>query len=176
MTDQLKESLSAFMDGELHDSHQLLDQLKKDADLRAAWCRYHVIHDVLKQRYEPKAHTLAMRVSAALDNEPALLAPHKIHASSHSKRRMIGWSVAASVLFVSVLWVGQRALTSDDDNQELVAFNQDGQMSAEAETSLSDYIANHNEYSVSTQMQGMLPYTRLVSYTPSQQLASNRAE
>lgn len=176
MTDQLKESLSAFMDGELPESRQLLDRLKNDAELRAAWGRYHVIHDVLKQRFEPKAHSLAGRVSSALENEPALLAPKPIHSPSHNKRRLIGWSVAASVLFVSVLWLGQRTLTPDEDNQELVALNQDGQMTAEAEQTLSDYIANHNEYSVSTQMQGMLAYTRLVSYSPSQQQTANRVE
>jgi hypothetical protein len=40
---------------------------------------------------------------------------------------------------------------------------------------LSGYLVNHNEYSVSGQMQGVLPYMRIVSETPGKRVIVRRA-
>ena len=40
-----------------------------------------------------------------------------------------------------------------------------------AENKLNSYIVSHNEYSASSRIKGMLPYTRIVSYTQGQGFA-----
>ncbi|MBI3561345.1 MAG: sigma-E factor negative regulatory protein [Gammaproteobacteria bacterium] len=179
MTDTNNELLSVLMDGELTDDfRQVLQQFKTDSHLRSKWAHYHLIRDTLKQRHLPQATTLSERVTNALADEPVLLAPFVRRHVTKQTRRLVGWSVAASVLLAAVVWVGQQTIsgTNDDTSQELVAFNQEGQVTPEVEQTLSDYIVNHNEYSASARMQGMLPYTRLVSYTASQDHTSNRVE
>lgn len=174
MSEQIKELMSAFMDGELDDSGSLLDQLKVDSDLRATWSRYHVIRDSLQQRHLPAASILAARVAAALEQEPVLLAPLNKRNSKKPLHRAIGWAAAASILLITGLWFTQTiSFTGEGDNGfELTP----PQATAEVEQTLSDYIVNHNEYSASTKMQGMLPYTRLISYVPTQQSSVERVE
>lgn len=178
MSEQIKELMSAFMDGELDNSGSLLDQLKVDSELRATWSRYHVIRDSLQQRHLPAASVLAARVAAALEQEPVLLAPMHKRNSKKSSRRAIGWATAASILLIMGLWFTQTiSFTGEGGNGfELSSSGQPPQVTAEVEQTLSDYIVNHNEYSASTKMQGMLPYTRLISYVPTQQASVERVE
>lgn len=176
MNDQQTELLSAFMAGEFNSAEASADQLKLDAEFAHAWSRYHLIRDVMKNRHSQQATILSKRISEALQAEPTLLAPrHKQRISRHTGQ-LIGWSVAASLMLVTAIWFSQRVLPGDEEGVGLTAFNQDGQTTAEVEQTLSDYIVNHNEYSASAKMQGMLPYTRLISYSSAQQQTGNRIE
>lgn len=176
MTDDIKESLSAFMDSELEDHQTVLDQLKTDDELRATWARYHVIRDAMQQRHLAAASVISHRVSLAMANEPVLLAPRKL-THAHYRKRAAGWAIAASLLLVSTLWFAQSDYFGAEVDSNGFAINTSSpQVSAEAEQALSDYLVNHNEYSASGRMQGMLPYTRIVSYTPANQAAAERIE
>jgi hypothetical protein len=44
------------------------------------------------------------------------------------------------------------------------------------QSKLSSYLVNHNEYSVTAKMQGMLPYMRIVSVTPSERIVARTNE
>ena len=50
MSEQLKESLSAVMDGEADEFEirRVLDEATSDAELRGVWERYHLIGSVLR--------------------------------------------------------------------------------------------------------------------------------
>ena len=178
MSEEKKELMSAFMDGELADSRALLDQLKTDNDMCATWSRYHVIRDSLQHRYLPAASVLTARVAAALEQEPVIFAPINLRHRRKPSIRSVSWAAAASVLLIMTFWFTQSiTITGDNSNgYELTANGQTPQVTAEIEQSLSDYILNHNEYSASTKMQGLLPYTRLVSYEPTQQASMERVE
>jgi sigma-E factor negative regulatory protein RseA len=178
MSEQMKELMSAFMDGELDEHHTVLEQLKTDDELHAAWSRYHVIRDSLKQRYLPAASVIASRVATALEKEPVIIAPYHKKHNRKQPSRAIGWAAAASVLLITALWLTQTVSFTGDNNNgfELTSSGQTLQASAEVEQTLSDYIVNHNEYSASSKMQGMLPYTRLVSYVPAQQSGTERVD
>jgi len=176
MKNELKESLSAFMDGEATAQQALFEQFKVNAAMRHTWARYHLIRDVMKHRHVSQATVLSQRVAQALQDEPILFAPqHKRRITRHTGQ-LIGWSVAASLMLVTAIWFSQRTLSVDEEAVGLTAFNQEGQATAEVEQTLSDYIVSHNEYSASAKMQGMLPYTRLISYSSTQQQAGNRIE
>ena len=176
MNDQLKETLSAFMDGEQPAQQALFEQFKHNAEIRDTWAHYHLIRDVMKHRHQPQATGLSHRVAQALQAEPTVFVPRrKRHLSRHTGQ-LVGWSVAASLMLVTAIWFSQRTSPVEDEGVGLTAFNQDGQPTAEVEQTLSDYIVNHNEYSASAKMQGMLPYTRLISYSSAQQQAGNRIE
>ncbi len=178
MSEQMKELTSAFMDGELDDAQAFLDQLKVDDDLRATWSRYHAIRDSLHHRYLPGVSVLAARVAAALEQEPVLLMPLNKRHNKKPASHALGWAAAASVVLIMALWFTQTiSITGDNGNIfEITSNGQPPQATAEVEQTLSDYIVNHNEYSASTKMQGMLPYTRLVSYEPAQQAGAERVE
>ncbi|WP_158770845.1 sigma-E factor negative regulatory protein [Paraglaciecola sp. L1A13] len=71
------ENLSALVDGELHDE-QLLDAIKSDAELADKWQSYHLIRDGLRKEMAPQINfDIAANVAAALESEPAILAPKK---------------------------------------------------------------------------------------------------
>ncbi len=87
MTEQLKQSLSAVVDGEADafELRRVLDELEHDAELRATWSRYHLIGSVI--RGERSAATsvvaralerrvpIAIRADASAANTPDAFAP-----------------------------------------------------------------------------------------------------
>ncbi|MFM7119618.1 MAG: sigma-E factor negative regulatory protein, partial [Gammaproteobacteria bacterium] len=72
MTEQLKQSLSAVIDGEADafELRRVLDELDRDADLRATWSRYHLIGSVIRgertARTGAVARALERRVPIAI--------------------------------------------------------------------------------------------------------------
>jgi len=72
---QQQEKMSAFMDGELDDS-SIIDTIKQDAELQAKWQRYHVMRGVMRKEMHVAPNLdIASSVAAALDAEPAIVAP-----------------------------------------------------------------------------------------------------
>ncbi|QKT02405.1 sigma-E factor negative regulatory protein [Ectothiorhodospiraceae bacterium 2226] len=177
MSKEDREHISALVDGQVdaREEQSLLDRLGKDAELRAAWGRYHLIGDALRNDLPVAVDTgIAARVSAALEQEPAILAPRR-RILQHPKRAA-GLAVAASVLGVAVL-VGLPQSPEEAGFEPVVAAtapsgSASGQLVSEVprwdrgqpmiESRLNSYVVNHNEYSASTGMQGMLPYMRIV--------------
>ncbi len=110
MSEDIKEQLSALMDGELSRDERafLLRRLEHDAELRATWARMHLARDVLTHR--PGASPtvdLADRIMGALAAEDA--APRATAAKSQRWRPWIGAAIAASVAMVAVLSITPRS-------------------------------------------------------------------
>ncbi|MFO8025642.1 sigma-E factor negative regulatory protein [Thiohalophilus sp.] len=186
MSNNSDETLSAFMDDEYHS--QVLESLKQDSEVRARWTRYHLIRDVLSGHSQSvPAPDFADRVSAALQKEPTTLRPAARRIGEGFRRQVAGLAIAATVATVAVLTVQQGNPGDIPAPQMTVASTQTGSeeylavsgnpapsqqpIDSEVQSKLSSYLVNHNEYSISSRMQGMLPYMRIVSVTPSQRVA-----
>jgi sigma-E factor negative regulatory protein RseA len=185
-----KERISALLDGELPEGEAAgcLDRLTRDADLRSAWGRYHLIGDAL--RGEPLSLPvggLAERVSAALEREPAILAAPARRASKPKGRPewlrpLAGAAIAASVAVVTL--VSYPYLVGDGQAPTSAAVvkataappplavryaNHAGthwknRQRPEVESRLNRYLVDHNEYAAPAGMTGVLPYASFVSY------------
>lgn len=179
--------LSALMDGELHDVDKGLEQLAKDKEMQDVWRRYHLARDVMKgQTSDFPALDISAVVSESLKNEPVILTPLWRRLSPrYVMKQAAGLAVAAAVGTIAVLSVQQTQLVSSDNNtlanagagtyqvaqQPLrirqVSFTTRKKLDAAVESKLSGYLVNHNEFSTSTRVSGVMPYTRIVSFVPS---------
>lgn len=186
MSNNSDEKLSAFMDDEYHP--EVLESLKQDTEARARWTRYHLIRDVLSGHSQTvPSPDFADRVSAALQEEPTILRPAARRFGQGLRRQVAGLAIAATVATVAVLTVQQdnpgnnltqqpSIASAQSGNDEYLAVSENTSPSqqpidSEVQSKLSSYLVNHNEYSISSRMQGMLPYMRIVSVTPSQRVA-----
>jgi len=100
------EQISALVDGELdeHDRHAAVDVLLDSDDIRNTWGRYHLIRDSLTRNLPSGLDSdFSSRVMQALENEPTVLAPPRVHSTLG--RRLAGLAVAASVAAVAVMGV-----------------------------------------------------------------------
>ncbi|MFU8837563.1 MAG: sigma-E factor negative regulatory protein [Thiohalomonadaceae bacterium] len=177
------EWLSALADDELHggELQRRLDSLMRDDGLRRRWANYHAIREALHGDSQlALGSQLQQRVSAALSNEPVVLAPRRL--PRNWVRHVAGLAVAASVTGVAI--VGVQALNQPASLPAAVPIlaSQAPAVQAVAQAErlpnplgqqvrndhLAPYLVNHNEYSSSTNMQGMLPYVRIVSHGPNQ--------
>ena len=178
MTTENREWLSALADNELHgrELQRGLDALLQDPALRQRWAHYHAIHEAMHGGSSLELGSrLQQRVSAALAQEPTVLAPRR--KPQGWVRQAAGLAVAASVTGVAIL--GIQHLNQDPAAPgivpTLVASQNQAVNVAQAESpsaprewqysdQLAPYLVNHNEYSSSTNMHGMLPYVRIVGH------------
>jgi sigma-E factor negative regulatory protein RseA len=114
MSDQIREQVSAFLDGELPsaESELLLKRLMRDADLRASFGRYASIGETLRGASRaPLSRGFATRVNRAIDGEPASAIPPGMRPA-HGRwwRPVAGAAVAAGVAAVAVVALQQRAV------------------------------------------------------------------
>lgn len=182
--------LSALMDGELHDSDKGLEQLAKDPEMQDVWLRYHLARDVMKgQLSDFPALDVSKAVSQSLKGEPVILTPVWRRLSPrYVMKQAAGLAVAAAVGTIAVLSVQQTQLVSSD-NQTLanannipttiqaashmhsgkirqVSFTTRKKLDEAVESKLSGYLVNHNEFSTSIRVSGVMPYSRIVSFVP----------
>jgi sigma-E factor negative regulatory protein RseA len=170
------EKISALMDGELdgHEAHQAMLRLNDTGEAREVWATYHLIGDAMRGEAMP-AFDVAQRVTAAMNNEPTVLAPR---ASSRVSRPFTyALSAAASISAVAVVgWMAfstghvtnppvemARAIPAAPVAQavpeaQLVSSPSDGQM--------NEYLLAHQGVSPSTSLQGVAPYIRTISIEP----------
>lgn len=115
MTERLRESLSAVLDGEANELEleRILTQIDEDSDLRQTWIRYTAIHSVNAQSISPD---LSMDISnsvrqAILQDSPA------VGQSTTTVQRILkpfaSFAVAASVAATVVLGGQQLAQIGD---------------------------------------------------------------
>jgi sigma-E factor negative regulatory protein RseA len=113
MSEQIREQVSAFLDGELPSSETelLLKRLTRDAELRESFGCYALIGESLRGSSRvPLTRGFAGRVNRAIDGEPASATLAAMHVSRPRWWRPIaGAAVAASVAAVAVLALQQRA-------------------------------------------------------------------
>ncbi len=107
MTKNIREQISALLDDELsqQERSQIVEQMSEQKQLRDKWDRYNLISDVIRgdagERVSP---SLADRVRAQVDNEPAILAaPKPVNTAPAWARPVAGTALAASVAVLAVI-------------------------------------------------------------------------
>src|SRR5215813_5014057 len=115
MSEQIREQVSAFLDGELPSSETelLLKRLTRDAELRESFGRYALIGEALRGTSHPAlSKTFAERVNRAIDGEPAALpAAEPALIAPRWWRPFAGAAVVAGVAAVAVVALQQRAIS-----------------------------------------------------------------
>src|SRR5579864_1249501 len=115
MSEQIREQVSAFLDGELPDTETdlLLKRLTRDGDLRESFGRYALIGEALRGGgSQILTRGFAARVNLAIDGEPAQAAAHVQPAhASRWWRPIAGVTVAAGVAAVAIVALQQRAIS-----------------------------------------------------------------
>ena len=115
MSEQIREQVSAFLDGELPNTETelLLKRLTRDGELRESFGRYALIGEALRGA---GSHILtrgfASRVNLAIDGEPVEVPGHAHQArASRWWRPLAGVTVAAGVATVAIVALQQRAIS-----------------------------------------------------------------
>lgn len=187
------DKLSTLMDGELsnqNEQEKCLDQLAKEKEMQDVWRRYHLARDVMKgQLSDFPVLDISESVSQSLKDEPAILTPVWRRLSPrYVMKQAAGLAVAAAVGTVAVLSVQQTQLVSSDSQTiananntpatiqvasqmqpgqiRQVSFTTRQKLDEAVESKLSGYLVNHNEFSTSTRVSGVMPYSRIVSFVP----------
>jgi sigma-E factor negative regulatory protein RseA len=119
MSEQIREQVSAFLDGELPGSETelLLKRLMRDAVLRESFGRYALIGEALRlagrgAERSSLSRGFAAGVNAAIDGEAVPAAPIPMHARGPRWWRPVtGAAVAAGVAAVAVVALQQRAVS-----------------------------------------------------------------
>ena len=118
MSEQLKESLSAVMDGEADEFEirRVLDEAAADAALRGVWDRYHLVGSVLRGEGRTVvagslsrsfwARVDASDGGAGIDAVADALEPAAAAQPSHWGQRLVGVAVAAGVAAAVVVGFG----------------------------------------------------------------------
>jgi sigma-E factor negative regulatory protein RseA len=113
MSEQIREQVSAFLDGELPSSETelLLKRLTRDAELRESFGRYGLIGEAVRgaaQTHLTKG--FSARVNRAIDGEP-LVAVDAARPAGAARwwRPLAGAAVAAGVAAIAVVALQQRA-------------------------------------------------------------------
>jgi sigma-E factor negative regulatory protein RseA len=114
MSEQIREQVSAFLDGELHDSEMelLLKRLSRDAELRERFGRYALIGEACRgTRTGHLTRSFAARVNRVIDGEPLVPGALVGVAGARWWRPVAGSVAAAAVAVVAVFALQQRANT-----------------------------------------------------------------
>jgi sigma-E factor negative regulatory protein RseA len=115
MSEQIREQVSAFLDGELPSSETelLLKRLTRDGELRESFGRYALIGEAMRgSGSQILTQSFASRVNLAIDGEPPA-APIAVSAVRERRwwRPLAGVSVAAGVAAVAIVALQQRAIS-----------------------------------------------------------------
>jgi sigma-E factor negative regulatory protein RseA len=114
MSEQIREQVSAFLDGELPGSETelLLKRLTRDPELRQSFGRYALIGETLRGASSVSLSlTFAARVNRTIDGEPAApLQPATRARPLRWWKPIAGTAVAAGVAAVAVVALQQRAV------------------------------------------------------------------
>ncbi|WKE66418.1 RseA family anti-sigma factor [Gallaecimonas kandeliae] len=119
MAQHRDELFSALVDNQHGLDDHLLEELKTDPEAQARWHRYHLIGDALRGELPGQlSFDITAKVAAALDEEPALLAPKAVEKAKPRGlqgfwRPVAQLAVAASVALVAV--VGVQQFSGKDD-------------------------------------------------------------
>jgi sigma-E factor negative regulatory protein RseA len=114
MSEQIREQVSAFLDGELPNSETelLLKRLTRDGELRDSFGRYALIGEAIRgtsRGYLTRG--FAGRINLAIDGEPVSANEHVAHARAPRWwRPFAGVAVAAGVAAVAVVALQHRAV------------------------------------------------------------------
>ncbi len=167
------ENISALMDGEAdgQEAHQAMLRLKDTGEARQTWASYHLIGDVMRGDALP-AFDVSQRVSAALDQEPTVMAPQRALRTS----RTLTYALSAAASFSAIAVVGWMAFSTGNVISPAVEVAQapvpvvvqpEAQLvSAPSDIQMNGYLLAHQGVSPSTSLHGVAPYIRTISTAP----------
>jgi sigma-E factor negative regulatory protein RseA len=174
------EKISALMDGELEgqEATSALGEVFGQAAGRADWERYHLISDALRSEYL-LSKSFSEKVSRRLEAEPTVLAPRR-QSLLPQRVQKTALSLAASVSAIAVVaWLafsnnpiepgggaGQLALKDEKPPIAAVTAGPARPQLAAMEGSVGAYLLAHQEYSPTTQIQGVASYVRTLAESP----------
>lgn len=191
MTDYNNEQISALVDNESDDNDDIVGSLIKDKQLQDTWSRYHLIGDCLRGNLpDTISRQVHSRVNESLQSEATILAPQK--TTRLNIKPVAGFALAASVAMVAVFSVQKLNEVNNAEPDFSVAANnvntntvvapastfefrdtqvlpaavtqsQSDAPDALARQRLNNYLMNHNEYRSNGNINGILPYVRIVT-------------
>ncbi len=171
------------MDGELDtkETEALITGLKKRDDLRDDWKTYHLIGDTLRDSSKLSID-ISQSVNEQLKSEPAILVSYAPkYLPKPFRRKMVGLSIAASLVIMVTGWLSMHAL--HQPQQTLVADNANLENMAPPihainhsppptyahsyePDEIEDYLYVHGEFSPGTATRGLATrYVRSVNVT-----------
>jgi sigma-E factor negative regulatory protein RseA len=164
------DKISQWMDGELsgHETREILGRVKQDPELNHCWGLFHLIGDVMRGE-RALSREFEQRVAARLASEPTVLAPRQRFASRFTTYAL---SAAASVSAVAlVAWLAlfnnplapQPELAQVPTTPSPAAVPSEQLASVPSDGKMNEYLLAHQEFSPSTEIQGLAPYIRGVS-------------
>jgi len=156
------EEISRLMDGEISDEEfaAAYSRLTQN-DGMAQWVSYHVIGDSMRGSGR-MCEGFSQRFALRLANEPTVLAPQ----AKQNRPLAYAWAAAAGVAAVSLVgWVAFGTMQTQP-----AAMAKAGEAASVRAAAVRpqvpvspDYLLAHQEYSPSTQIQGVGPYLRAVA-------------
>jgi sigma-E factor negative regulatory protein RseA len=160
MSEQIREQISAFLDGELPNSESelLLKRLTRDAELRESFGRYALIGEALRgSNRVPLTRGFAERLNCAIDGEPAAASVQARHGGRlRWWRPVAGAAVAAGVAAVAVLALQQRADTP--------AMRASSPVTAQNRAAVAKEAISYTVPAALPEAPGVLPAARLTNY------------
>ena len=164
------DKISQWMDGELsgHETREQLTRVKQDAELHHCWSLFHLVGDVMRGE-RALSQEFEQRVAARLAGEPAVLAPrHRVArrfatyalsaAASVSAVALVGW-----IAFFNNPLAPQPDLAQAPTTPPPAAAPSEQLASVPSDGKMNEYLIAHQEFSPSTEIQGLAPYIRGVS-------------
>ncbi len=108
MSEQIREQISAFLDGELPsaESELLLKRMVRDAALRDSFGRYALIGEAMRgMKHMPLRGNFTGAINGAIDGEPATAVAIALAAARPRRwwRPLAGAAIAASVALVAIV-------------------------------------------------------------------------
>jgi sigma-E factor negative regulatory protein RseA len=184
MSEKLKEAVSAAVDDEADEFElrRVLDEVHKDAGLKLAWERYHLVGAVLREERLTPDRGLRERVwaelefSAETDKSVVLPEPAEPVADAPASRlnRLTGLAVAASVALAVVL-VGWNFTSTPDSAPAVVAVQDSSPGFVEAEVITQAMVTDQDQTRLTALMlahaqnrgmsqPGLAAFTKMVTY------------
>ncbi|MEO5698960.1 MAG: sigma-E factor negative regulatory protein [Casimicrobiaceae bacterium] len=161
-----REEISRLVDGEL--DHRTFDtacgELKQGEGM-ATWMVYHVIGETLREGSPGVAPGFSQKFNQLLAAEPVVVAPRaRVHRPVH-----MAWAAAATVAAIVVTgWVALSVVDPGVGSMAIAKAREAAQVRAaqvRAPAVPQDYILAHQEYSPTSQLQGLGPTLRPISAT-----------
>lgn len=174
---------SAFMDGEAELDVNSLKELTNNPELKQQWHRYHLMRDVMHQQYVGKVeHSWYESLLAKLEQEPVVFSPRRKHLVKYRIfKQVAGFAVAATVAIVAIFIVRQSDVEQQPGALKIASVPTQTlirpvtlRVSKAVESKLNGYLVNHYEYSMTGKIQGVLPYMRIVSVTPTLRVVNEK--
>lgn len=163
----MKEKLSALLDAELQgpERDRILNECRKDKDLRRLWQRYHLIGAALRKELEVMpAPNLAERIVKNLQDTAAEDRRSKLNVLFQESPKKFYFASAAFAsllaLIVPLMMLGP-AFFGDQRSSNPAATVAENR---EQENALNAFLIEHNELTPISNMNGIMPYVRIAGY------------